>query len=388
MKKVVPFIILIALLSIEVNAQSKFYADAFVNAGFENNVFNSPESYDDGTTLFGKKDLVVSGGFAEYGWGLKYKTVLNKKHKISIKNAGDFKTFIGVANANQWGANLKGQYLYEKSKKLSFGYNLELDRSKKLVTNILGNEVRAPFTFTQIINEGFVQYAILENNETRIGGYYEIRKYKSDPTVTESLSYNTPALVFSTEQSFKINKTNTKLKFGVESNDRKYIERTARDAAGNSQVGYPTRDWSYFIADLSYSLKFSNGVKVEPYVEYIKRTDNFENQFSFKEFKSGLNLAYYTNNFALKFKGTKYNKNYDIRPALLADGTEIPLIYKYLKFSINGTYYFSEKLSAFFAVDYELRDSNVTNISRRPRREYKTYEVYAGVQYSLQKKLK
>jgi len=388
MKKIFPFVVLLVLLNTELHAQSSFSADAITNVGFESNVFNSPESYDDGTTLFGKKDLVVSGGFAQYGWGMKYKTILNKKHKINIQNTGDFKTFFTVANANQGGADLIGKYIYEKSDKLNFGYNIRLQRSTKLVTNILGDEVTAPFTFTQIINEGFVQYAIIENNETRLGGYYKIRKYKSDPTVPESLSYNTPALVFSTEQSIRINGAKTKIKLGVESKGRKYVERTAKDALGNSQVGYPKRDWSYFITDLSYIIRLENDFRIEPFVEYTKRTDNFQDQFSYKEIKSGLKLAYYANEFSLKLKSAYYNKNYDIRPALQTDGTEIPLTYKYLKFSLDGEYNFSKKLSVFVAADYVSRDSNVTNIGKRPRRGYNNYQFYAGVQYSFHKKFK
>ena len=390
MKKIYSLFVFVLLLNLSAKAQSKFYADAMANVGFESNVFNSPESYlDRAGTLYNKKDLVVSGAFAQYGWNMKYKTTLNKKHKISIQNKGGFKTFFGVANANQGGSDLKGKYIYQKSKKLSFGYNLALQRSKKLVTNILGDEVTAPFTFSQFINEGYVQYAINNNNETRLGGYYKVRKYKSDPTVPESLSYNTPALVFSTEQTIDINNTKTILKLGVESKGRKYTERTARDSIGNSVIGvYPKRDWSYFITNLTYSLRFNNGIRVDPFVEYTKRTDNFQDQFSYKEIKSGLKLAYNINEYSVKFKATRYNKNYNIRPALLSDGTEIPLSYKYFKFSLNGEYSLSKKFTVFLSAKYESRDSNVTNIGRRPRREYKTYEVYGGVMYSFQKNLK
>lgn len=135
MKKIYSLFVFVSLLNLGSKAQSKFYADVMANVGFESNVFNSPESYlDRAGTLYGKKDLVVSGAFAQYGWNMKYKTILKKKHKISIWNTGEFKTFFGVANANQGGSDLKGKYIYKKSKKLSFGYNLELQRSKKLVT--------------------------------------------------------------------------------------------------------------------------------------------------------------------------------------------------------------------------------------------------------------
>jgi hypothetical protein len=388
MKKEYTLFMLLIISVTQLSAQSSFSGDVELSSGFESNVFNSPESYlDRAGTLYDKNDLVVSDGFVQYGWKLKYKTILKQKHSIRIQNTGGFKNFFSIANANQGGSDLSGKYIYKKSDKLNFGYNIDIARSKKLVTNILGDEVTAPFTFTQFINEGYVQYVAAENNKTRIGGYYKVRRYKSDPN-TESLSYNTPSIFFSTEQSFKINSTKTKLKLGVESKTRKYIERTAKDANGNGQLGYPTRNWSYFITDLAYNIEFSNGIEFEPFVKYTKRNDKFEDQFSYKEFKSGLKFSYSADNYILKFKGSYYNKNYDIRPALQTDGTEIPLKYKYLNLSVSGEYNLSKKITLFMDVDYVSRDSNVTNIGRRPRREFKTYEIYGGIQYSFKKSLK
>ena len=388
MKKAYTLFLLLAILSTKIYAQSSISADGRLNIGFENNVFNSPELYlDRAGTLFQKSDLVESDGFTEFGWKFKYRSILKKKHKISIQNTGSFKNFFSLANANQRGTDLKGKYIYKKSRRLQFGYKIDLTRSKKLVTNILGDELTATFTFTQVINQGYVQYRIIENNKTKLGAYYKIRRYKSNPN-TESLSYNTPALVFSTEQSFNINQTKTRLKLGVSSAGRKYLDRTAKDANGNGQVGYPTRDWSYFVTELSYRLKFRNNLEFEPYIVYTKRTDNFQDQFSYKEFKTGLKFSYSLDNALIEFKTINYNKNYNIRPALQTDGAEIPLRYKYFKMSLKGEYRLPKRITLFFAVNYESRDSNVTSIERRPRREYDTYEIYTGIQYSFQKSLK
>lgn len=363
-------------------------AEGRINSGFENNIFHSPESYLDRVgTLYDKNDLIVSDGLVEFNWELGYKTTIKKNHKIRIEGSGETKNYFSTPLANTAQIMLQGKYKYVMSDKLKLGYNLELERSKKLITNILGNELPALFTFTQFINEVFAQYEIIENNETTLGAYHKIRKYESAPN-TESLSYNTPALFFSTEQKFNINKVETKLDFEIEIKERKYTERTAKDANGNSQVGYPKRDWSYFVSGLSYNIEFSNGIEFEPFLAYTKRTDKFQDQFSYKELGYGLKFEYSLNHIVIDLRSSINNKNYNIRPALQTDGTEIPLSYKYFKLSAEGEYSLSKRISFFVLTDYVSRDSNVTSIEKRPRRGFKTFNILGGIQYTFEKDLK
>ena len=384
---------ILSLLALLINfksvAQSYISGKGTASVGYENNVFNSPEIYQDRAgTIFGKSDLLESGVFVDYGWYFKYRSTINKKHKFSVLNNGSFTNFIGVNNANQGRSAIIGTYSYRVNKKTYLGYTVDIRRSKTLVTNILGDEVTAPFTYTELVNEAYIQYAFAKNNVTKLGSYYQIRRYKADPN-TESLSYNTPAIEFSTEQVIPINQIETKLEFSIYSKKRNYTERTAKDANGNSQIGYPTRDWSYLGASLTYDLRFNNGLRIEPLFAFTKRQDNFEGQFSYQELKSGIKVSYlFADRALIELRESNYNRNYDIRPALQADGTEIPLKYKYLIFSLKGEYYQSKKLAFFVRANHVSRESNVSNIGKRPRRSYNTFEVLGGVEYRFQKRLK
>ena len=126
-KKIALFIIAL-ITTFQINAQSNLSIDAGFNAGYHNNLFNSPETYIDGNGDLLEKDALYSSDFfGGFDWGIEFETLTRKKHKFSIENAGKFRKYYDLTEANSSSIGLGSKYQYRISNRLSFALEGEVE---------------------------------------------------------------------------------------------------------------------------------------------------------------------------------------------------------------------------------------------------------------------
>lgn len=410
MRRKKPVILLIFLFGLigfrDVSAQVKINAEISSGAGFERNVFNSPESY---LTLAGdtlnRSALVQDALFWHTEAGVKFKWKRNK-WQFEWDTGGEVRRYDGLKQANTNDFQTTFGFTHKGKKNWTKGAELRLRMVDRLGINVLGSELLTPFSFSQAEVNGFATRK-WKKSELTIKAKFIHKDY--DECVgcgllgeTLSLTQNEIDVALEEEIILKeIDRLKQKLSFSIRFRDRQYKEWINYDVLDpnfdglgpdpflpiDSALTYSPRHWQYYIGRVDYTLPLSKIAKVKAALEYTRRQDVSDGDFSFSQWQPGIYLYVKKDPWNARLYMSYTVRDYSDRLAQQLSGPPLPnLSYRYLRASLKVERKIKGNWFAFVDGGVAYRNSNTSAVDTRVRRSYFNEEIMLGAKYKIEKK--
>jgi len=387
-------------------SQITFYdVDGGYFAGYQYNVFHSPEDYQDAIRTYSKSDLIQSSLFHNANLDVQFKRYIKQKHKIRFGLGGEvqyyFDKAVQSADQKKFYASLKHDFDFKD--KWTLASKVIVDRAQKLGLNVLGDELLTSFSHTDIAIASGVTYSPSPKSSTSLDISYLNKNYVAQSNLP-SLTSTSVKIKLETEQTVIGPGLFHVFTFGTSFRDRNYSETLVTDVLDpnadpnsptpflqNLPADYPyeTRHWQYVTAHFDYNLKLNSGIALGPIVDYQKRTDISDGDFTKTDLTFGFQTKYRSDKLDIDLDGYSSTWNYLDRLAEQDTGTPFPnLSYDIIRAGLKVAYNVKGAAYIFLKGDYLQRTTNTTVIDKRTRRNYTTYQVMLGVLMKVKGKIR
>ncbi len=381
MKRIIIFVIISFYCGI-LSAQVKWNFSTALQAGYNSNIYKSPEELDESDLIVNPVTSDLLRGI-DLDAGVSY--YITKNQRFTVDYSGSDIRYNQYPNANQYRHRLRFIYRFETSKTSTFYLSSNAVYSRKLGTNVLGEGLTRIFTsigygisprFDFQISKRFhqsIEYTYREKNYRETIGY-------------ESLDYREHRALFSTQFFLKTSKLYRNLELILDYRNRRLPEYTARDILGDQQPGYPRKQYQYFTSSLGYNHKLMQH-KFEIFTWFRHRKDPFQGYYSYNEYRiwsrfGGKLIGKLSFDIFASYKHRTYlNKTARQGPAI--DIVDPNLIWDNMDAKTSVRYDFSRYISFDFSYILDVRDTNVADISSTTNRAYLTHAFMVAVMFQI-----
>lgn len=389
-------------------AQVRLKSSLEIAPGFEANIFNSPDVYQDlqGSTLSGN-DLLENAAFMHFDARFQLEK-RRKKSDLSWSNQLEVRNYNRLKQANTFDFDSKINLKRSINKKSVLSADGRFRNVSRLGVNVLGNELQTPFSFRQYELASKLEVRHSKRLSSIFAGAVTYKDYdecvdcglRGEDVSLSQLEFD---LAFEEEISLnddekKINQLNLSARF----RDRRYFDWVTYDLldprfdgsndepflAYDPNINYQNRRWRYLIFKLEHALDLSKTIKIKPVIEFTRRFDISNGDFGFQQLQPGVNIYARSKNWSARCYFSYTSRNYTDRIAKQEGVLVFPTLdYTYTRAKINFEHRIRKSWFAFSEMGYVSRNSNVTDIRTRVRRSYENFFVMMGVKWNWKKTL-
>lgn len=402
------FVCLHLCMGATMTAQVRLQSSLEIAPGFEANIFNSPDIYQDlQGIILTESDLLENAAFMHLDARFKLKKRRNKMD-LTWSNHLELRNYNGLKQANTFDFDSRVNLKRAINKRRILSAEGRFRNVSRLGVNVLGNELQTPFSF--------IQYELATDFESHHGDRFatifsgdiiykdydvcvdcglrgedvSLSQLEFDVSIKEEITLN--------DDDKKINQLNLSAGF----RDRRYFDWVNYDLLdprfdGSNELpflpydpdlNYQNRRWRYLIFKLDHALDISKTVKVKPVLEFTRRFDISNGDFGFRQLQPGMNVYAKSKNWAVRCYFSYTHRNYTDRIAKQQDVLVFPTLeYSYIRAKVNFEHRIRKAWFAFSELSYVSRKSNVTEIRTRVRRSYENIFVMMGVKWNWKKTL-
>lgn len=376
----------LAGLSQNVSGQIKYELSAKYMGGKAYNIFHTPDTVKTRSLELGSDSLIQNDFFNRLDLSGKLRKGFGRKFYVKIDQEFSMKRYISVTEADQSKISIKPSYAYRFSEHLKTKGMIGFQRSKKLAIDILGDELLKKYSNSHFFASQQLIARPWLGNLTAVKATVGKKKY--DRLANEAtLTYNYKSLEAYVRQRFL---NHHALKAAFEYTLKEYEEWFNDDLVLETQTTEDSVPISlaYMSGTFSVRSKANDRWMFNPYIRYLKRIDLSYGDFGYKDIRLGLRSFLRFNKVELEMNGYVARKSYDDRLARQESGAGNELLeYDYIWFQIIPKFQISKSFKLFSGVDYLIRSTNTTDISKKYRRPFETYKIYLGIQYDIKGKL-
>lgn len=381
MKRIIIFVFISFFCSI-ISAQVKWNFRTALQAGYNSNIYKSPEELDESDSII---NPVTSDLLRGINLDADVAYYITKQHRFAVDYNGSDIRYNEFPNANQYRHGLRMIYRFKTSKTSTFYLSSNAFYSRKLGTNVLGEGLTRIFTS---IGYGISpRYDFQISNHFRQSIEYTYREKDYRETIGyESLDYLEHRIQLTNQFYLKTSKLYRNIELTLDFRNRRLPEYTARDILGDQQQGYPKKQYQYFTSSLGYNHKLQQH-KFEIFAWFRHRKDPFQGYYSYNEYRiwsrfGGKLIGKLSFDIFASYKH-RYYLNKTARQALVVDVVKPNLIWDNMDAKTSVRYDFSRYISFDFSYILDIRDTNVSDISSTTNRAYLTHSFLAAVMFQL-----
>jgi hypothetical protein len=388
--------------------QVRLKSSVEIAPGFEANIFNSPDIYQDlQGTILTEDDLLQNAAFMHFDARFKLEKRRNK-NDLSWSNNLELRNYNGLRQANTFDFDSKVNLKRTINKKRTFSAEGRFRNVSRLGVNVLGSELQTPFSFLQYeLSSEFVSRHSKRFSSTFAG---EMTYKDYDVCVDcglrgEDVSLSQLEFDLSIKEEIELSdddKKTNQLNLSARFRDRRYFDWVAYDLidprfdgssdepflAYDPDLNYENRRWRYLTFKVEHALDVSKTIKVKPVLEFTRRFDISNGDFGFQQLQPGVNIYARSKNWSARCYLSYTRRNYTDRIAKQRDVFVYPTLeYSYTRAKIKFEHRIRKAWFAFTELSYVSRNSNVTEIRTRVRRSYENVFMMLGVKWNWKKTL-
>ncbi|MCH2197278.1 MAG: hypothetical protein MK081_00725 [Flavobacteriales bacterium] len=393
----------------QISAQSTMSIKLSAAPGYRDNIFNSPDIYirDNSSVVdtLKRSQLIVSEPFLQLEGTINMKWLFNA-HRINWKTHGEVLRYQNTTQANATEAYSKLSYDHKPKTGLRKGAHVRLRTQDRLGLNVLGSELLTPFSFNQVDGGAYVERQKTRGNSSKLEVTYSYKNYeicfgcdlnKQDVSLTQR---EWGAKFRQEIKTGVIAKRTQKIGIEVHARDRRYFDWINYELLQEDpdplapdpffpfdpNITYTARRWRYIVGQLDYAFPMSKQVKVKPFIEYTRRFDISNGDFSYVQWQPGIRFYVKTDNWKVNSSVSYTSRDYDDRLAREAEGVPFPTL-EYTNLRANAKMMRRHKGNRRLRIEggYASRESNTTEITTRVRRSYTNAFGMLGIQWSFER---
>lgn len=361
-------------------SQSTLEADIGLYGGGEYNIFKSPDILLDRVTgdTFPQDSLIYTDLFLDAELDIDF---LKLTKRGVFETGGDlwYRNYIEFTDLNQGKFKAYASYGYNITKSLNLGGTYYFNWSDRIGTSVTGDLLMRSFKYLGNTGRLFMKFIPSEDLHMNLFAEYEYKNYYDEQT-RDPLDHANLELNY--ELEYEINRDND-FSFEISAVDRNYFYYHALDSTGNYIPSNPLRHFRYYQVKSDYNWSPVKGLRINPGIEGTRRTDLFQDYYSYWSYGGSLRLRYFRGNFYISLYGDYKRMEYDIRPAFTSLDNDPMLIYGYYDLKFTFRYSISDNWDIFLILESDNRTSNTDLEYFKTRRPYNTYLGMIGVRYSL-----
>ncbi len=383
-RRTIAIAILLALTSIQLNAQWERQFRAGLNAGHEWNIFLNPSVIRGAEETLFRNDLWVNapyqGGFVSADFN---RDLGKSRWKIGTYLSGA--NYNSRINANRHSFRLNISYRVKYASRKYFEVAPELYRIKRVGINDQDAILSTPFSYFRFTLPVKFDFYLKNKTWLKTTSGYLYRSY--DRTNARQLSYHAGFIEAGLSKKWKSDKNETKLTYTnrVEVRLYKNLEffldepDEPGDPAEPEEVEESSRVWTYLSNDLEYSIKpLHQNFKLTLGLYTTIRLDS-EEENSYKELAPGIRTEWKLSRWTLSGNLSYVYRNFSEREV---GEEEVPLQYKYIRGSVKASVPLGEKTNFYIKSNVVNRASS-NDLLTRGFREYFNSRIEMGITLRL-----
>lgn len=379
-RRIITISILLALTSLQLNAQWKRQFRAGLNGGYEWNIFLNPSVIQGGEETLFRNDLWVSAPYQGGFLSADFNRDLGKSRwKIGTYISGA--NYNSRINANRHSLRLNVSYRTKYADRKYFEIAPEVYRIKRVGINDQDAILATPFSYFRFTLPVKFDFYLRNKVWLKTTTGYLYRSY--DRTNDRQLNYHAGFIGASLSKKWKSDRSERKLTYSnrVEMRLYKNLEFfldepvEAGEPAEPAEVEESSRIWTYLSNDLEYSFKPADErFKLTMGLYTTIRLDS-EEENSYKELAPGIRGEWKLNKWTLSSNLSYVYRNYSEREV---GEEEIPLQYKYIRGSVKASVPLREKTNFYIKSNVVNRASS-NDLLTRGFREYFNSRIEMGI---------
>lgn len=369
--------------------QKKWSIDSNVSsyAGFENNPYKSPDSLFSVShnTGYSKQELIKTDYFIEYNYDIDVSGRIGKKLLLDLTSQWQNKKYLEEKILNTDRFNIGIAPAYRINRKVTIGGGYEFEKRAMIDADILGEQTKYVLSYHQNQAQFFVKTKPFKNNILNFYYFFQDRKYSNTYSsytpatqlpVELNLDYIQHTLDIRTVQ--RLNKR-TRFNVGLRFYDRTYEFLPSYETLLTPIENMP-RHYQDFRVNFGLNSKVNNVVHIRPYASYERRTDKYNDYFSYNRIDVGFETRLTHHKWVLNVDLLSKLYNYDkFEAPIIGSQSFPPLEYRYYISDIMLTYRLLRGVNLDAGVYFERRNSNANRPTWRYRRGYDNFIVKGGI---------
>lgn len=372
--------------------------------GFEHNIFNAPEDYvrPAGDTLT-VDSLLKDDLFFYFNADFDFEWEKDA-HRIEWANEVELLRYREVEQANATEIQSELSYAHRPDEGFEKGGSFRIRSQDRLGLNVLGSELLTPFSFRQYEVNGFIGKEKKDKRESVLTASYSYKDYDicfGCDLQGRDVSLTQGEWDIEFEQMFVTGENAGKdqeLELSVRWRNRNYrdwINYELLDPnpdplaeepflAFDPDFVYQPRQWRYLIFKGDYTFPLSRDAKVKPVIEYTRRFDVSNGDFSYVQWQPAVYFYLHGDDWDIRVYTSYTSRNYTDRLARQQEGVPFPnLEYRYLRASTTIERELGSGFAVWVEANYANRNSNTTLINTRVRRSYENWQVMGGLRWAV-----
>lgn len=362
------------LCIIKSTAQIKTNFSIETLAGYENNIFKSPNSFLNNSGVLLTDKQLYKSSFYQTG-DLKFVAKKEwRKQSLSFRISPKGIYYFSEKKSSYFTFLSGLRYINKLNKKITWKVNSWYKIKNREGENIDGSELNFPLGNNHFGLTTSLGFRLYKQNRSLFKIIYGNRDYKKSNGT--DLCYNAVGVTTVLRNVFK-RKTGWH-SYGIEGSFiNKFFQQ--KNLTTNVTAKF---NWKDINAGIFYRYPLTNKLDIKPFLEYKTRIDSNKDKFSYTQLKPSLNLAYKNKKMTLGLTGSYSNRTYK---TLLATDTKWnklgKLNYHYFQVKLEAERKLNKKLSITANGYLNNRTSNKANTKSMYFRGYNYYNISVGFKY-------
>ncbi len=371
------------------NGQTSYTLSAKYTTGKAHNLFYAPDEVISKKGFrFPTDTLIHSDLFHRADLIFRLKNKMGKRHYWQFYHNTRVIRYMNIDQANQSRYIVRPSYAFKISKKLKAGATITGARVNKLAVNVLGDELLKNYAHYHLSGQLRLIVKPFRGNLTIFKAARGIKEYdrKADEvTLTHEYTFLEGKI------SQKVGR-HDRMRASISLTNRDYTEWIIAPMPEDPLLDIPPDSvavsWRYIHTQFSYRKDLFSRGYITPYFKWQQKEDMSGGDFSYFATRLGVKLGMSFGKMEILLNGYREIRTFADRLARQLDGEEGPqLIYRYYRIQCMPRFHISESLTVMTGVEYLRRMTNTSDLSRKYRRPFMHYRVFAGIHYRLDGKI-
>ena len=306
-----------------------------------------------------------------------------EKHRIRLYYRSNLNRYGRFDDLNGGSHSVRLTDTWKIASNLQFLLSGEGRRSRRVGTNILGDQLARLFEYTGVEGKAAVRWRLKNRRSLTLGYALEYRDY----TETDgSLSLDSYSHFVTATWNYRSKKTRGQFRevdIEVEYRRKEYTSYLARSKSGIQHATNPVNRLHYADVDLDFERAFSRFFSWSFGMGGRYRHDPFQGYYSYGSGHLQTSLSIHpVRSVEIEMEASLRHVRYPVKDAPQFDTTVSPnLQYDYVDWSGEVNYLITPAVSLLFFIESDSRRSNVTRETSQVRRSYDTLQ--SGIQLRI-----
>ncbi|MFD0964000.1 hypothetical protein [Pseudofulvibacter geojedonensis] len=264
-------------------------------------------------------------------------------------------------------------YSFDIFKNIKWENNVSFAYKERKGFNLDENEAQVPLGYLDVTGNSIFHFKLFKRNKNFLAFHFGKRDFEN--TEKKSIYYIRYGAEISSKKRFKIRSLTHSYGFNARFSNRNYsILKKGKESE---------LVWQYATLGAFYKAYLTKKTALSFNLDYNLRLDKTKNKFGYKEWSPSLLLSYKARKYSWSLRGTGIYRSFTTIKARDNDNNKSPLVYKYFKANVNGSYKLSKKISLLIEASINNRETNNIITSSLAYRTYANFYSGIGISYKI-----